>query len=205
MTPSTPITPIIIDTVLGHLAIHFMSAADNDLPAARHAASRILACHAVETEEELQLAADIISFGFHVLEALSEAADRDLSVDTRIRLRASAVSLSRESHRARRKLDQLQRARLTPAAQPTEQPAPQNQPLNAETKPDAEPPAGLMELAREAIQACTKKGRVQTWTQTRQQRRQAQRAAENIRRTNAEQARRDAKSLKPTIPQQPTA
>ena len=79
-------------------------------PAARHAASHLLAAYNVATEEELGLAGEIVSFGFHALEALSEAAAPDLSMNQKLRLRGSAVSLSREAHKAQRKLDQLQKA-----------------------------------------------------------------------------------------------
>ncbi len=91
--------PAILNTVLGHLASHFLEAADGDLPTARHAANRMLAAYDVQTEEELHLATDIIGFGFHALEALSAAAAPDLSLNQKIRLRGSAVSLNREAHR----------------------------------------------------------------------------------------------------------
>jgi len=41
------ITPAILDTVIGHLAGHFMGGANGDLPTARHAAGRMLACYKV--------------------------------------------------------------------------------------------------------------------------------------------------------------
>jgi hypothetical protein len=156
---STTITPAIMDTILEHLAPHFLLGADNDLPTARQAASQMLAAYAVETDEELRLAAEIVSFGFHALEALSEAAPADLSLNKKLRLRGSAVSLSREAHKSQRKLDQLQRARLTASRQPEAQPPP-------------------LEMTREPIQTTTQKDGPKLHTPSRQQRRAAMRIGE---------------------------
>jgi hypothetical protein len=187
--PST-FTPAILDTVLGHLAGHFMGSTNNDLPTARHAASRMLAAYNAESEDELHLAADIVSFGFHALEALSEASAPELSLNNRLRLRGSAVSLSRESHKARRKLDQLQRARLTAAPQPEAQAAAATD--NATT----EQALGLIEFAREAIDASKKKT---AWTPSRDQRRAAERITANLLRNKAEQERREAAKAAPIV------
>ena len=111
MPPPIANTTAILDTVLGHLARHFLVATNGDLPAARHAAACLLASYDTRTDAELELAADIVSFSFHALEALSESAAPDLSLDQKLRLRAGAVNLSREGHKARRKLDQLVSAR----------------------------------------------------------------------------------------------
>ena len=64
-----------------------------------------------ETEEELRLAADIIGFGFHALDALGQAMAPDLPLKDVLSLRGSAVNLNRQSHRSQRKLDQLRRDR----------------------------------------------------------------------------------------------
>lgn len=187
--PST-ISPAILDTVLGHLAGHFIASTNNDLPAARHAASRMLAAYNGETEDELHLAADIVSFGFHALEALSEASAPDLSLNDKLRLRASAVSLSREGHKARRKLDQRQRARLSVAQRPEAQaPAAQDK---TEDKATDEQALGLIEFARAAIDASKKKDGGKTWTPSRDQRRAAERLTAKLMRNQAEQDRRQA-------------
>ena len=110
------IAPAVLDTILRRLAALFVTAASPT--AARDAASRTLATYNVADEQELGLAADIIAFALHALEALGQAANPDLSLTKILRLRGSAVSLSRESHKARRKLDQLQRARSADADQP---------------------------------------------------------------------------------------
>jgi hypothetical protein len=100
----------ILNTVLARLALLFLTAA-GDADQARQAAAAALAGYDVQTEEELRLAAEIISFGFHALQALAQATEPDLSVNRILRLRGSAVSLSREAHKSQRKLDQLQRSR----------------------------------------------------------------------------------------------
>ena len=92
------IAPAILDTVLGHLALLFTSGADGDVPASRAAADQMLAAYDVQTEEELCLAAGIISFGFHALEALSQAAEPGLSLNRILRLRGSASRVQRPSN-----------------------------------------------------------------------------------------------------------
>lgn len=180
----TTIAPVILDTVLGHLAPHFLATAGDDLLAARHAASDLLAAYNVATDEELCLAAEIVTFGFHALEALSEAANSGLAETKRLRLRGSAVSLSREAHKAQRKLDQLQRARLAPSPQ-LEAQAPPPQPLAIPDKPATEQALGLIEFAREALESSTRSGGVQAWTLSRKQRRAAEQIAENLKRNKA--------------------
>ena len=115
----------ILDTVLGRLAVLFLTGAAGDLLTARDAARQMLAAYHPATPDELHLAAEIISFSAHALEALGQAASPDLSLNQKLRLRGSAVSLSRESHKSQRKLDQLQKARRTGAtAQPDPNPGP---------------------------------------------------------------------------------
>jgi hypothetical protein len=109
---SATITPAVLDKILGSLALLFLASAGGDLAAARHAAACLLADYQVETEEELRLAADIVSFGFHALDALGQAMTPDLPLKEILALRSSAVSLNRQSHRSQRKLDQLRRERL---------------------------------------------------------------------------------------------
>jgi hypothetical protein len=126
--PAT-IPQVIVDTILNPLALLFFAAAGN-LTAARHAADQMLAAYNVQSEDELILAAEIIGFRLHALDALSQAADPDMSLNHVLRLRGSAVSLSREAHKSQRKLDQLQRARTKPqpAEAAPEPPKPEIQP-----------------------------------------------------------------------------
>jgi hypothetical protein len=101
----------ILETVLIRLAALFLAGAGGDSTAARQAALQTLGAYHPETEDELRLAANVIGFGLHALEALAQASTPDLSLTRILRLRGSAVSLSRESAKAQRSLDQLQKAR----------------------------------------------------------------------------------------------
>jgi hypothetical protein len=101
----------VLETILLRLAPLFLTGAGGDTTAARQAAAQTLGSYRPETEDELRLAANVIAFGLHVLEALGEAADPDLSMTRVLRLRGNAVSLSRESTKAQLRLDQLQKAR----------------------------------------------------------------------------------------------
>jgi hypothetical protein len=189
----------IMDTVLGRLTLLFMTGAVGDLAIARQAAAQMLAAYNIETEEELRLAAEIISLGFHVLEALSQAADPDLSLNQVIRLRGSAVSLSRESHKFQRKLDQLQRDRRAgvPAQSAEAQAEIPSQPSDTSpSRPQIDKAIGLIEFAREAIESATKNGGM-TWTQSLHQRQTAKRIADKLIRKEAEHARRSAQSNPP--------
>ena len=182
--PAT-IAPDVLDIILGHLASLFLSAGDPT--AARHAASQMLAAYKVETEQELHLAADIISFGLHALEALSQATAPDRSLNQVLRLRGSAVSLSRESHKAQRKLDQLQRARRAAAHQP----AAEIQPEAPASRPDATQAQPLIDNATGPIENATGelaskpiepagKNNGMTWTQSYRQRQTSKRLAKKM-------------------------
>jgi hypothetical protein len=167
----------ILDTILGRLALLFLTGAGGDPVAARHAASQMLAAYHPETENELSLAAEIISFAFHALEALSQATDPDVSLNRQLRIRGSAVSLSRESHKSQRKLDQLQKARRAGVSnQPMQAQAAQPEPV----RPGIDKALQLIEATREAVPTASRNGR-QSWTQGYQQRQAARRIAENLR------------------------
>jgi hypothetical protein len=155
----------------------------------------VLAAYGLETEEELRLSAAIVSFGFHALEALSEAAPPGLAVDAMPSLRAIAVSLSREAHKSQRKLHQLQRARRTapqpqvsappphltaPPPQPAMQAPPPPPPPAATPHQPAPPPPGLLELACEASRVGTNTTGANPWTPSPQQRRAAERIAASL-------------------------
>lgn len=143
--PATLPQPI-LETILTRLLGLFLTAAGGDPEAARQAASQMLAAYHPETEAELHLAADIVSFGFHALEALGQSSDPELKLSAILRLRGSAVSLSREAHKAQRKLDQLQRDRRAGVAQPAPQPS----------EPVPNPPAVDQALA---VIACTREAK----------------------------------------------
>lgn len=174
---STLISQAVLDTVLGRLALLFLSGAGADLAAARHAAADTLSAYHPETEGELNLAAGVISFSLHALEALSQACDPDLPLKVQLSLRSSAIGLSREGHKAQRKLDQLQSARRAGI--------PQHAAAEA-TAPDAqtEQAVALVELARKAI-GTVSKNKGQTWTQAFQKRELAKRITKNLQKNQA--------------------
>ena len=178
---TTAIQPAILDTVLGHLALIFLAATGGDLKAARDAANQMLAAYHPQTPAELNLAAAIISFSAQALEALGQSAAPDLPLTRVLRLRGSAVSLSREAHKAQRKLDQLQKARRTVAEV---QPA-QSMPVQAlDPEPTPPPPqtddtVAPVEATRPAV------AQAKTWTQRYQQRQAARRISENLKKNHA--------------------
>jgi hypothetical protein len=191
-------TPSLLDTILGHLALLFLAGAAGDMTAARDAAAIMLAAYHPETEDELRLAAEIVSFSFHALEALGQAATPDMPLTKILRLRGSAVSLSRESHKAERRLDQLQKARRAGA---------ETQPNATQVQPDATPatppppePArpridkaiALVEATRQAIATTSQSGGKtwthRTWTQSYQKHEAARRITENLKRNQANHA-----------------
>ena len=185
----------VLETILTHLALLFLTAAAGDPSAARGAAAQALAAYHAQTEEELRLASEILSFSLHALEALGQAADRELSLNRILRLRGSAVSLSREAHKAQRRLDQLQRAR-TAATQPQPQ-AQTDQPAVSDEMPRA-----IAEAERIAKQVMGKHSGM-TWTQSYQKRILTQRMAENAKKNQAKYA---AAALNaPAMSPEPTA
>jgi hypothetical protein len=115
--PAT-LPPAILETILTGLATLFLAGAGGDLAAARHAASHMLAAYRAETEDEARLAANIVSFSFQALAALAQAAAPDIPITRILRLRSGAVSLSREAHKAERRLTQLQKTRAQAQPEP---------------------------------------------------------------------------------------
>ena len=132
----------ILETILARLTALFLIGANGDSAAAHHAASHMLAAYHPETEDELRLAANIICFSFQALEALAQAAAPDISLTRILRLRGGAVSLSRESTKAERRLAQLQKARQqavqAPSAEIQIEPA-QPEPARPEPKKSRKP------------------------------------------------------------------
>ncbi|HEX2941183.1 MAG TPA: hypothetical protein VHO91_09055 [Rhodopila sp.] len=155
-----PVPFAILDTVLAYLAPLFLEAAGNDPAAAREAAHQVLLAYNPNNEAELALAAEIVGFSLHALEALGQSAEPELSVTRQIRLRGSAVSLSREAHKSRRKLAQLQSPIRTAKAETARAAPPSSQP---EPRPDRP------KIARQPGQS---------WTQAYRQHRKDRRLAE---------------------------
>jgi hypothetical protein len=151
---------VILDTILDRLARLFLSGAQGDEAAARDAAVHMLAAYNPQSEDELRLAASTIGFSFHALEALGQATTPDMPITRILRLRGSAVSLSRESHKAERRLDQLRNARQDDAPA-----APEPLP---ETTPQIDKALDLIADTR-TITAVAQQTK-QTWTQAYRQR-----------------------------------
>jgi hypothetical protein len=166
----------ILETILIRLAALFLTGAGGDTDAARQAALHMLNAYHPETEDELRLAANIISFSFQGLEALAQAAAPDLALTRILRLRGGAVSLSRESARADRRLGQLQKARQQ-AIQAEIQPEP------AQTQPKVEKSLALIQDTG-AIAAVAKDKNL-TWTQAYEQRQRDTRIAASLKRAEA--------------------
>jgi hypothetical protein len=178
------VTPVFLNTIISRLVPWFLIAAGGSLEAAHDAVISMLASYNVETEEEIRLAAEIASFGFSALAALSTSWDADLSLNAILRLRGSANALHRSAHQCQRTLDRLRKERQVTAAGATAQPADQTATTTAATttatgvpRPNqsaSAPPKAQVPLSR-------------------QQRRVLERATEKVRQTQAAQIRRDAK------------
>ena len=146
--------PVVLETILTHLAGLFLAGAGNDATAARHAAAQMLTAYQPLTAEELCLAASIICFSFQALEALAQAADPNLPITRTLRLRSGAVSLNREANKARNQLTQLQKARQQAQPAPAEQaqpvqPEPQPTPATTLAMPAKSPPSIQTEADRQ--------------------------------------------------------
>ncbi len=197
MTPENNLPAAITQTILAQLAPLFLNGAGGDPTAARHAASRTLAAYQPETPSELRLAANIISFSFHALEALAQATTPDMSLNKILRLRGSAVSLSRESEKAQRRLDRLQQARrqgIQPSPADTQNADTQNAHTqnahiqNAEAPQDPRIDKALALIQDTGAIAATAKANNLTWTQAYEQRQRDARIAAGLKRAEARAA-----------------
>ena len=208
---SSTLPALILETLIGRLALLFLASAHGDLAAARDAARRMLAAYQPETPDELALAAEIINFSFHAMEALSQAAAPGLPLNRILRLRGSAVSLSRESHKSQRKLDQLQKARRAGQLMPAQAEPPTTEPSPAEPaqpRPAIDKAIATVEAERQTptvqatpVQATPAqaptvqaKASAQPWTRSFQQIQAARRITENLKQN---QARHQAQAATP--------
>jgi hypothetical protein len=175
----------LLDMLLGRLIPLFLAAAKNNVEQASQTAEILLAGHDPRTPTELALAADIVSFQAHALEALAYAANPDLSLNKILRLRGGAVSLSREAHKAQRRLDQIKAAQPQPRPQPEFRPeAEAEAPHPADPNPKLEKAMALIHAMRDAMQPAANQ-QPQTRTQNDQKRQLAARIAENGRKNKA--------------------
>jgi hypothetical protein len=172
MPLATTLPAAILETILTHLAVLFLTGAGGDPAAARHAAAQMLGAYHPQTEDQLRLAANIVGFSFHALEALGQAAAPDLPLTRVLRLRGSAVSLSREAAKAERRLTLLQKS-------------PQ-QDIQAEAPPKVEKAIALIaDTAKVAIAA---KAKGISWARAYEERQRDIRIANSIKRAEAKVA-----------------
>ena len=75
------IAPAFLEEMVAHLLHLFIRGAGGDEAAARYAVLSTLAAYDPEDEQELRLAAKIISFGFAALQALAKAMNPDLPLN----------------------------------------------------------------------------------------------------------------------------
>jgi hypothetical protein len=199
----TTLPAAILETILARLATLFLIGASGDSIAARQAASHMLAAYRPETEDELRLAANIICFSFQALEALAQAAAPDLSLTRILRLRGGAVSLSRESAKAERRLGQLQKARQQPIQAPSAEIQPETSP------PEPAQPQSKIEKTLALIQdtadiAVAAKDKNLTWTQAFEQRQRDTRIAASLERARIRVAAQPNAAIHGALPGQPT-
>jgi hypothetical protein len=161
---ATSFPAAVLETILTRLAAFFLTGAGGDIAGARHAASQMLVAYHPETEDELSLAASIIAFSFQALEALAQAAAPDIPLTRILRLRSGAVSLSRESAKAERRLTLLQKAR--------------KQTIPAEIRPE---PVQLESKSEKPVATFAKANGL-TWTQAHEQRQRDLRIAASLKR-----------------------
>jgi hypothetical protein len=173
------ITAIFLDTIIAPLVPWFLTAAGGDMNAARHTVISMLASYNVATEEELRLAAEIVSFSFGTMAALAKSMDPDLPLNAVLRLRGSANALHRSQHQCQRVLDRLRKERRLAAGAPKRQPRAPDQVATTQAPGPAAQPAPTQPHPA-------------AFTLSRQQRRAQERAVEKAHRKQAEQSRRDA-------------
>jgi hypothetical protein len=183
--PSFPsIAPAFLEEIIAHLLHLFIRGAGGDEAAARDAVLATLAAYNPADEQELRLAAAIISFGFAALDALAKAMDPDLTLNAALRLRGNANAAHRSGHQCQRTLDKLQKERriaATPEA--ARSPAPEMPAVSAGA-------ADLSPAPTPAVQPQL----------SRQQRHNLERKAQKAQRKEAERARLDARTAPRTPP-----
>jgi hypothetical protein len=177
------------------MAAFFLAGAGGDTTAARHAAAQMLALYHPETADELRLAANIICFSFQAIEALAQAATQDMPLTRVLRLRGGAVSLSRESAKAERRLAQLQNVRQQ--AVPT-RPEAELQPEPAQPEPRIEKTLALIQDTGN-IAAAAKANNL-TWTQAYEQRQRDTRIAASLERAQARIAAQANAAIQAALP-----
>jgi hypothetical protein len=172
MPLATTLPAGILETILIHLALLFLTGAAGNPIAARQAAAHMLDAYHPETEEQLRLAANIVGFSFHALEALGQAAAPDMPLTRVLRLRGSAVSLSREAAKAERRLTQLRNSL--------------QQDIVAQPEPKMEKAVALIADTRKVAIAAKASG--QSWARAYEERQRDIRIAKNVKKAEAKMA-----------------
>jgi hypothetical protein len=111
MSPFPSIAPAFLEEMVAYLLHLFVRGAGGDEAAARHAVLSTLAAQDVTDEDEMRLAAEIISFSFAALEALARSMAPDLPLKEILRLRGNANAAHRSAHQCQRSLDKLRQER----------------------------------------------------------------------------------------------
>ncbi|MBS0642195.1 MAG: hypothetical protein JSS43_20200, partial [Proteobacteria bacterium] len=124
------ISPVVICTVLDVLLPLFLRYAGTR-EAASHVVMDLLIEQAPQTNEELGLAAEIISFRYKALGLIRDSEHPDTPLAAVLQLSKTASALRRNEAAAQRKLDALRRARLAPAPAAPEAQAEPSQPSPA--------------------------------------------------------------------------
>jgi hypothetical protein len=107
--------PALLEMFVSFLLPLLLPAAGGDPAAARAAVLELLAEYDPRTARELDLAAEAIANSVKSLTMLAQSAEPGLSQKALSDTLRWATSLSREGHRAQRRLDQMQRARRAAA------------------------------------------------------------------------------------------
>jgi hypothetical protein len=174
------IAPAFLEEMVAHLLHLFIRGAGGDDAAARHAVLSTLAAYDPADEQELRLAAEIISFGFAALEALAKAMNPDLPLNAVLRLRGNANAAHRSGHQCQRTLDKLRKERRTASG------------LAAARSPAPELPAADTAEAANAGHPMSTQPAPRP-DQSRQQRRELERKALKAQHKQTELARLDAR------------
>src|SRR6185437_3240949 len=112
----------LLKTILHQITILLLDGAGGNMEAAWSAAASTLRAYDPQTEQELRLAARVLSFSLQACEALAQAADPAMPLTRILRLRTGAVSLSREAEKAERRLEKLRENHAAEEAQPLPEP-----------------------------------------------------------------------------------
>jgi hypothetical protein len=180
MSQPAAISSVVMNRILDFLAGLFLETCAGNTDVARGAARDLLESYDARTGKELRLAALAIAFGFGALDALSKANDATLTLAQVLRLRGCANALNRSAQQNERQLEKRHK-------EPPQADAPEDEPLPASTATE-----DLIAFTRSAmmnIQSAAQAVTAPAAPMSRQQRREAERRAEKLKRRAEEDAR----------------